>query len=181
MNRICVFCGANPGNDPAFAAAARELGRTLVEQGLELVFGGSNVGLMREIADTVLAAGGTAVGVIPGFLVDREKAHQGLSELHVVDTMHERKALMVQLADGFVALPGGLGTLDETMEILSWAQLGLHDKPCGLFNVNGYFDLLIEFLDHAVAHGFIRAEHRRILVAESSPGELLVGLGVRSR
>ncbi|MDQ7859126.1 MAG: TIGR00730 family Rossman fold protein [Armatimonadota bacterium] len=173
MKRVCVFCGASPGLRPVYAEAARTLGYLLVSRGAGLVFGGGRVGLMGVVADAVLAAGGEAVGVIPRALVAKEVAHEGLTALHVVDTMHERKALMVDLADGFVALPGGVGTLDELSEVLSWAQLGLHRKPCGVLNVDGYFDALLAMLDRGVADGFIRAEDRAFLLVDDAPALLL--------
>ena len=173
MNRICVFCGSSPGARTDYASAARRLGRVLAAQRLGLVYGGSNVGLMAELANAVLAAGGEVIGVIPRSLVEREVAHTGVTELRVVDTMHERKAMMTELADGFIALPGGLGTLDELFEVLTWAQLGLHAKPCGLLNVAGYFDGLATFLDHALRERFIRRAHRDLLLVGATPEELL--------
>ena len=163
MKRVCVFCGASPGRKPVHLEAARLAGRTLAGRGLALVYGGGSVGLMGAVADGALEAGGEVVGVIPRALQLRELAHRGLTSLHVVGSMHERKARMAELADAFVALPGGLGTLEELAEILTWAQLGLHAKPCGLLDVEGYYAPLIAFVDHAVAEGFVRAEHRRIL------------------
>jgi uncharacterized protein (TIGR00730 family) len=173
MKRLCVFCGSKAGGDPEYAAAARQLAGLLVERGLGLVFGAGHVGLMRVLADAVLAAGGTAVGVIPQALVDRELAHTGLSELHVVATMHQRKAVMADLADGFLALPGGFGTADELFEILTWAQLGLHAKPIGLLNTGGFFSALLAWLDHAVGTGFVKPAHRRLLLEADEPGRLL--------
>jgi uncharacterized protein (TIGR00730 family) len=173
MRKICVFTGSRHGLSEAYTIAAQRLGHELVERGMALVYGGGNVGLMTVIADTVLDLGGHATGVIPNGLVSLEVAHRGLSQLHVVDSMHERKALMADLADGFVAMPGGIGTMEEFFEVLSWAQLGLHEKPCGLLNVSGYYDPLIEFLDHAVAEDFIKAKHRVLMIVESEPGKLL--------
>ncbi|MBK9519465.1 MAG: TIGR00730 family Rossman fold protein [Anaeromyxobacter sp.] len=173
MKRICVFCGASPGRDPRYVEAARALGRELVERGLELVYGGGSVGLMGQVADAVLAAGGRVTGVIPEVLQIRELAHRGLTDLRVVASMHERKALMAELSDGFVALPGGMGTLEELAEVLTWAQLGLHQRPVGLLDVAGYYAPLIAFFDQAEAAGFLRAEHRRLLLVGRQPGALL--------
>lgn len=176
MKRVCVFCGSNEGADPAFRDAAVELGRALAAGGLGLVYGGGRVGLMGVLADSVLAAGGEAIGVIPHGLERRELAHRGLTRLHVVGSMHERKALMEKLSDGFIAMPGGFGTLDELCEILTWRQLGLHDKPVGLLDAGGYFDAFLAFVDKAVAQGFIRAEHRAMIRVSASPEALLGAL-----
>jgi hypothetical protein len=173
MRRVCVFCGSSPGARPAYAEAARATGRLLAERGLGLVYGGGDVGLMGEVADAVLAAGGTVTGVIPRALLEREVGHRGLTELHVVETMHERKAMMADLADGFVALPGGFGTLDELCEILTWSQLGFHAKPCGVLNVEGYFDALLALFDHAVAEQFVRPQHRALVLQSTDPAALL--------
>jgi uncharacterized protein (TIGR00730 family) len=173
LRRICVFCGSNRGADPAFAAAAELTGRELVRRGIGLVYGGGNIGLMGVLADAVLQAGGHVTGVIPETLMAREVGHRGLPDLRVVQTMHERKAIMAELADGFIALPGGFGTFDETFEILTWAQLGLHAKPCALLNVNGFFDPLLRFLDHAVAERFLRAGHRSLILVHSDINTLL--------
>ncbi len=173
MRRLCVYCGSSPGRRPLFLAAAREMGRELAGQGIGLVYGGGSVGLMGELADTVLAAGGEVVGVIPQFLVDAEVAHTGLTELVVVESMHARKAKMASLADGFAALPGGLGTVEELVEMLTWSQLGLHGKPCGLLAVDGYFDGLLAFLDRAVEEGFVKPVHRGLLLTADAPRELL--------
>jgi len=173
MKRICVFCGSSAGRNPAYRDAAEALGRLLAREGIGLVYGGSSVGLMTAVADAALAAGGEVIGVIPHSLVAKEIAHPGLSALHVVGTMHERKALMAELADGFVALPGGMGTFDEFFEVVTWAQLGIHVKPCGLLNVGGYYDRLTAFLDHAVAEGFVKGEHREMIVVEERPEALL--------
>ena len=158
---------------PAYAAAARTLGSLLVERGLGLVYGGGNVGLMGAIADAVLEAGGEVLGVIPHALMAREIGHPGVTEMHVVDSMHERKALMADRADAFIALPGGVGTFEELFEAITWTQLGLHAKPCGLLNVDGFYDDLLGFLDHAWAEGFIKPETRAIVKASADPGELL--------
>lgn len=174
MRRLCVFCGSQTGS-PAYIDATRQLGEALVRRGLGLVFGAGHIGLMGVLADTVLAAGGEAIGVIPQALVDKELAHGRLTKLHVVETMHQRKALMADLADGFIALPGGFGTCDELFEILTWAQLGLHAKPIGLLNVAGYFDLLRGWLDHAVREEFLKPKHRRLLL-EADEAEPLLDL-----
>jgi uncharacterized protein (TIGR00730 family) len=173
MKRICVYCGSSRGNSPDYADAAKSLAETLIEDGLSLVFGGSSKGIMGVVADHMLALGGEVIGVIPQSLQDKEVAHDGLTRLHIVDSMHERKSLMAVLSDGFIAMPGGTGTLEEIIETLTWAQLQFHEKPCGLLNINGYFDQLIAFLDHAVGEGFLRQEHRDILSVDSDPGVLL--------
>jgi uncharacterized protein (TIGR00730 family) len=164
VRRLCVFCGSSSGRRAAYTEEARRLGQTLAERGLGLVYGGGHVGLMGALADAALGAGGSVVGVIPQALVDKELAHPGLTELRVVDTMHERKALMADLADGFIALPGGFGTADELFEILTWAQLGLHARPIGLVNVDGFFNPLLAWLDHTVQEQLVRPEHRRLLL-----------------
>ena len=173
MQRICVYCGSNPGGHDAYAAAAEELARVLVEHGYELVYGGAARGTMGILADAVLRLGGKVQGVIPTFLADKEIAHPGLTALHVVASMHERKAMMASLADGFIALPGGFGTLEELIEILTWGQLRFHDKPCGVINVRGYFDQLLAYLDHAEAEGFLRPENRRMLLSANDAASLL--------
>ncbi|MEA2377717.1 MAG: hypothetical protein QOD13_1624 [Thermoleophilaceae bacterium] len=173
MERVCVFCGSSPGARPAYAEATAELGRLLAADGIGLVYGGGAVGLMGVLADSVLAAGGEAIGVIPQALVDREIGHSGLTELRVVGSMHERKALMAELADAFVALPGGLGTLEELFEVYTWAQLGLHRKPCGLLDVEHYYAGIVEFLEHAVREGFVREEHRAMLMVDRHPRALI--------
>ena len=170
---ICVFTGSRHGALPEYADAATELALELVKRGLGLVYGGGNVGLMNIVANTALEHGGYVIGVIPDSLVSKEVAHRGLSELRVVHSMHERKALMAELAAGFVALSGGIGTMEEFFEVLSWAQLGLHNKPCGLLNIAGYYDSLIEFLDHAVAEDFLKPEHRALLIVENQVKKLL--------
>lgn len=176
MQRVCVYCGSSPGFDPSYLEMARRLGEVLASRGLGLVCGGAKVGLLGELADTVLKAGGSVVGIIPKLLAQKV-AHQGLTELHVVGSMHERKEMMFELSDAFITLPGGLGTLEETLEVLTWAQLGLHEKPCGLLNVNGYFDGMLSFLEHSVAEGFIRQEHRDMILVESTPEALLGRFG----
>src|SRR5215208_6425811 len=173
VKRLCVFSGSSPGAHPDYAMAAEELGRALAEQGVGVVYGGASVGLMGAVADAALDAGGNVVGVIPQALVDREIAHPGLSELRVVGSMHERKALMAELSDGFVALPGGMGTLEELFEVYTWTQLGLHSKPLGLLDVRSYFAQLAAFLDHAVAERFLTVEHREMLVVERRAEALL--------
>jgi uncharacterized protein (TIGR00730 family) len=173
MRSVCVFCGSSVGSHPAYRSAARRFGELLARSGRRLVFGGGHVGLMGAVADGALDAGGAAVGVIPRALVDRELAHEGLTELHVVESMHERKALMATLADGFVALPGGLGTFEELFEVWTWGQLGIHAKPFGLLNVAGYYGALLEFLDHSASQGFVRPGHRDLLLVDSDPEALL--------
>jgi len=170
---ICVFCGSSVGARPAYVEAARELGRTLAGRRLGIVFGGGKVGLMGVLADAVLAAGGEAIGVIPEALVAREIAHNGLTELRVVHSMHERKTLMADLADAFIALPGGYGTLEEFFEAVTWTQLGIHRKPCGLLNVDGYYDALLALLDRAVSDGFIREANRSLVLDAADVPTLL--------
>jgi len=170
---ICVFTGSRHGLRPEYAEAAKQLGQALVDCDYGLVYGGGNVGLMTVIADAVLSLGGHVTGVIPESLVSKEVAHPGLTDLRVVISMHQRKALMAELSDGFIAMPGGIGTLEEFFEVLSWAQLGLHEKPCALLNVCGYYDPLIEFLDRAVACDFIKPKHRGLLIVESEPAKLI--------
>jgi uncharacterized protein (TIGR00730 family) len=173
LRRVCVFCGSNVGREPAYRRLADDLGRTLARRGIGLVFGGGRVGLMGALADAALAAGGEVIGVLPKALMEREIGHQGLTELRIVGSMHERKALMADLADGFVALPGGIGTLEELFEVWTWAQLGLHAKPCGLLDTDGFFAPLVGFLDHLVGTGFVQPAHRTMLLTASSPDTLL--------
>ena len=173
VERICVFCGASPGARPEYRAATAELARLLVAEGIGVVYGGGGVGLMGALADAVLTEGGEITGVIPRSLVDREIAHRDVSDMRVVGSMHERKALMADLADAFVALPGGIGTLEELFEVYTWAQLGLHQKPCALLNVEGYYDDIADFLRHAVAERFLREETRELLMVESDPATLI--------
>ncbi len=173
MKRLCVYCGSSPGKSPEYVEVAKQLGREMAMRGLELVYGGASIGIMRTIADAVLNNGGKVTGVIPQVLVDKEVAHHHLSELIIVNSMHERKALMADLADGFIALPGGLGTLEELFEILTWAQLGLHRKPCALLNVENYYDALIAFLDHSVIEAFVQEKHRSMLLVETHPSALI--------
>jgi uncharacterized protein (TIGR00730 family) len=173
VQRVCVFCGSSPGARPAYAEATAEVGRLLAGEGIGVVYGGGHVGLMGVLADSAMAAGGEVIGVMPQALVDREIAHTGIADLRVVQSMHERKALMAELADAFVALPGGAGTLDELFEIYTWSQLGIHTKPCGLLDVEDYWAGLVGFLDHAVRERFLRKEHRASLIVEREPARLL--------
>ena len=173
QRNICIFTGSRHGARPDYSEAARQLARELVKRGYGLVYGGGNVGLMNVIADTVLELHGHVTGVIPDVLVNKEVAHRGLSDLRIVQSMHERKAVMAELSHGFIALPGGIGTLEEFFEVLSWAQLGIHDKPCGLLNAGGYFQDLIRFLDRAVDEDFLKPKHRALLIVEDEPGNLL--------
>lgn len=173
FKRICVYCGSTPGNDQIFGQAARQLGAFLAGRGIGIVYGGGNVGLMGMLADGALEAGGMVIGVIPEKLRAREIAHPGLTELFVVDSMHARKTMMAYMADAFIAMPGGWGTLEETFEVITWTQLNYHMKPVGLLNINGYYDSLLGFINHAVAHGFIRATHRVLMQAAAEPDELL--------
>ena len=169
MRRICVYCGSSPGRNPAYTAAAKELARVLVRHEIELVYGGADRGIMGVLANTVLDNGGKVHGVIPQMLMDKEIAHPGLTELHVVASMHARKSMMAALSDGFIALPGGYGTLEEIIEMITWGQLHFHDKPCGLLNVEGYFDHLLAYFDHASAEGFLRRAHRDMLLVDADP------------
>ena len=173
MKAIAVYCGANAGVSPVYAEGARAMGRALVGRGLGLVYGGGHVGLMGTIADEVLRLGGEVTGVIPQQLVDRELAHPGLTRLFVVKDMHERKAMMAQLSDGFVALPGGMGTFEELFEMLTWSQLGIHAKPVGVLNVGGFYDQLVGFMAHVKEEGFIRPQHAGLMMVESDPDALL--------
>jgi uncharacterized protein (TIGR00730 family) len=176
LRSVCVFCGSNPGRRPEYRAGAAALGRHLAGRGIRVVYGGAHVGTMGALADAVLAAGGEITGVIPAQLVDAEVAHRGLADLRVVGSMHERKAVMASLADGFIALPGGVGTLDEFAEVVTWSQLGLHAKPTGLLNLLGYYDGLLSFLDHAVAERFVRPAHREMVLADADPAGLLAAM-----
>jgi uncharacterized protein (TIGR00730 family) len=171
--KICVFTGSRRGARSDYADAARRVGRELVERGYGLVYGGGNVGLMTEVADAVLGSHGHVTGVIPEALVEKEVVHRGLSELRIVRSMHERKAVMAELSDSFLALPGGIGTMEEFFEVLSWAQLGLHEKPCGLLNVCGYYQPIVQFLDHAVDQDFLKPKHRTLLIVEAEFSRLL--------
>jgi uncharacterized protein (TIGR00730 family) len=173
MKRICVYCGSNPGANPAFRTAARALGKQLAERGLGLVYGGASVGVMGAVADGVLENGGHAIGVLPHFFASKEIAHDGLNELIIVNSMHERKARMEQLSDGFIALPGGWGTIEEIFEVLTWSQLGHHQKPCGLLNVESYYDELSRFLENAIQNRFVKEEFRPMMMIEDEPSRLL--------
>jgi uncharacterized protein (TIGR00730 family) len=173
LNRICVFCGTNPGSRPAYGLAARELGRALAESEIELVYGGASVGVMGELADSVQEHGGHVTGIIPQQLMEKEAAHTGIRNLIVVASMHQRKSQMADMSDGFIALPGGIGTLEGFFEILTWGQLGIHAKPSGILNVEGYFDGLTDFFDHAVREGFLTEAHRQAIMVESEPSRLL--------
>lgn len=173
LQNICVYLGSNTGRTPVYIEQAQALGRELAQRGIGLVYGGSKVGLMGAVADAALAAGGRVTGILPERLKAKELAHEGLTELRVVPTMHERKRMMADLSDGFIALPGGAGTLEEIFEVWTWAQLGFHAKPCGLLNVDGYYDKLAAFLDHAAQERFMRDEHRAMLAVESTPAALL--------
>jgi len=176
MKSVCVFCGSNPGQDPVYRTAAAQVGRRLAERGLRLVYGGGSVGLMGVVADAALAAGGQAVGVLPLSMSETEVAHRGLTELRIVPGMHERKALMNELSDAFLTLPGGFGTLDELFEAVTWKQLGIHAKPIGLLNVGGYFDPLIAFVDRAAGAGFVSARNRGLIRVDSDPDRLIAAL-----
>jgi len=173
MRRVCVFCGSSVGRQPAYVEAAQAMGALLAKRGIGLVYGGGNVGLMGVIADAVLERGGEVIGVIPQALANREIAHTGVTALHIVDSMHTRKAMMAELSDAFVAMPGGVGTFEEFFEAVTWTQLGLQRKPCGLLNVNAFYSPLSAFIDQAVTEGFIKPVHRAAIVVDSDPGRLL--------
>lgn len=176
LSQICVYCGSKGGTADRYRSAARELADEMAEREIDLVYGGGGTGLMGAIADRVLERGGEVIGVIPHGLMVREAGHDGVTEMVVVDSMHERKSRMVELADGFIALPGGLGTMEELLEVLTWAQLGVHGKPCGVLNVESYFDRLVGFFDHAVEEGFLRPDHRDLVIVEDEPETLLDAL-----
>ncbi len=176
MKRICVFCGSNKGVRAEYTSAAQALGQAMVKRNIGLVYGGGNVGLMGVVADAMLAEGGEAIGVIPQALVAREVAHQNLTQTYIVSSMHERKALMAELSDAFIAMPGGMGTFDEFCEILTWAQLGIHQKPCGILNVENYFTPLLTMFNHATAEGFLRDTHRALVLEGCEPESLLDAL-----
>ncbi len=173
MKKICVFCGSSPGAIPEYATAARQLGKALADNDIALVYGGGNVGMMGQIANSVLENGGNVTGVIPQAIAEMEVAHTDLADLRVVDSMHARKALMAELSDGFIALPGGLGTIEEFVEVLTWAQLGFHEKPCGLLNSHGYYDSFLKFLDHVADQQFIQPAHRDLILVDENPEALL--------
>ena len=173
MRAICVFCGSREGARPSYAEAARRVGETLARRGIVMVYGGGRVGLMGAVADAALEEGGEVVGVMPEALLAKEIAHEGLTKLHVVGSMHERKRLMADLSDGFVTLPGGYGTFEEFLEVLSWAQLGIHEKPCGLLDVDGYYDPFVALFDEAVEEGFLHSDHRSLVLMEKDPELLL--------
>jgi uncharacterized protein (TIGR00730 family) len=173
LQSLCVYCGSSPGARPEFTQAAQELGEELAIRGIRLIYGGGNVGLMGRIADAALARGGAVIGVIPHHLADLELAHTGATEMHRVNSMHERKAMMAELSDGFIAMPGGIGTLEELFEVMTWLQLGLHPKPVGLLNVAGFYDGLLWFLDHLVDERFLRPEHRAMLISDDDVNSLL--------
>lgn len=173
MKNLCVYCGSSSGRRTEYIESAHGLAKELTKRGMGLVYGGASVGIMGEIADAVLSGGGEVIGVIPQALVDKEVSHSSLTELKIVNSMHERKAVMADLSDGFIALPGGLGTLEELFEVLTWAQLGFHTKPCGLLNVGSYYEKLCSFLDHAVEEQFIKTSHRDMLLIEERPEKLL--------
>ena len=173
INSICVYCGSSPGRIEVYGSAGCALAKSLVSRNIRLVYGGAGIGIMGMVADQVLKLGGQAIGVIPKALAHKEVAHKNLTELHVTQSMHERKMLMAELSDGFIALPGGIGTLEELFEIWTWAQLGFHNKPCGLLNVEGYYDSLIGFLDHVLAEQFVKKDHHAMLIVETNPDALL--------
>jgi len=173
---MCVFCGSSSGSDPAYVEAAGRLGRLLADEGITLVYGGARVGLMGAVADAALGAGGKVIGVLPDFLKRKELEHPKLTELLIVSSMHERKARMAELADAFIALPGGMGTLEEFCEVVTWAQLGLHEKPCGLLNIQGYYDPLLEFVDRMIDEGFVRKKHKGLVLSAETPAELLAAM-----
>jgi uncharacterized protein (TIGR00730 family) len=176
MLSICIFCGSSAGSNSSYKGAAAKLGQLLAENNLTLVYGGGNIGLMGELAHSVINRGGKAIGVIPQFLVDKELVYHNLTEVRIVDSMHERKAMMAELADAFIAMPGGFGTLEETVEVLTWAQLGLHRKPIGLLNIDGYYDYLNDFFDHMVAEGFLMREYKDMLLIQEDPAAMLESL-----
>jgi uncharacterized protein (TIGR00730 family) len=176
MDRICIFCGSQPGHDPDYAAAAGDLARLLAARGITVIYGGGHIGIMGVVAEAALQAGGEVIGVIPEGLKRRELAYDNLTQLIVTRTMHERKQKMADLADGFIALPGGFGTLEEFCEIVTWAQLGLHEKPCALLNLKGYYDRLLAMFDHALAEGFVRPVHRSLVLSGNDPAALLAAM-----
>jgi len=177
ITRLCVFSGSSPGGRREYTESAQQLGQELAARGIQLVYGGGDVGLMGIIADTVMSSGGTVIGIIPAFLAEREVAHNEVTKLHIVGSMHERKAMMSDLSDGFIAMPGGIGTLEEIIEVLTWQQLGIQAKPCALLNVGNYFSGLLNQLDHAVGEGFLKPAHREMLLVEPDPSRILDRMG----
>lgn len=173
MRRICVFCGSSPGARPEYLQAAEQLGHLMASRNIGLVYGGAKVGMMGKIADAVLEKGGEVIGIIPKGLVEKEVAHTGLADLRIVDSMHERKAMMATLSDGFIAMPGGLGTIEELFEVLTWSQIGIHDKPCGLLNVEGYYEKLMEFVQHTVEEEFVKNVHQDMMLMHEKPEDIL--------
>lgn len=173
LRRLCVFCGSNVGAKEEYAEAAKQLASALAAENISLVYGGAKIGLMGVLADAILNYGGEAIGVMPQSLVEEDIAHTGISRLHIVNSMHERKALMAEISDGFILFPGGIGSLDEFFEIITWAQVGLHSKPCGILNIENYYDQLFKFLDYAVTEQFLKPVHRSMLMVENSPQQLL--------
>ena len=173
LKRICVFCGSSPGKNSKYRKFANKLGETFIKYGITLIYGGSNIGLMGEIANTIIHQKGNVIGIIPRVLVEKEVAFTELQDLRVVDSMHERKALMAEMADGFISMPGGFGTLEETIEMLTWTQLGIHEKPIGLLNVEGYFDHLLDFIDHMVLEGFLAKDFKDMVLLDADPAKLL--------
>ncbi|CAN5950948.1 unnamed protein product [Sphagnum jensenii] len=173
IKRICVFCGSSTGTLPIYRETALTVGRLLAERGIAVVYGGGHVGLMGAVADGALQAGGKVTGIIPRSLMERELGHDGLTDLHVVGTMHERKAMMAEMSDAFIALPGGFGTYEEFFEVVTWSQLGVHRKPCGLLNLNGFYDALLALCDHATSQGFIRTVDRALVIADADPKRLI--------
>ncbi|MGK0291176.1 MAG: hypothetical protein ACI86H_002643 [bacterium] len=180
IKNLCVFCGSNSGKNPAFTNAAKALGKILVENDIGLVYGGGNIGLMGVIAETVFELGGNVIGVIPRFLEELEVAFSQAHELHIVEGMHERKAMMADLADGFIAMPGGFGTFEEIFEVVTWTQLNIHQKPCGLLNIDGYYNHLLSFLDHATDQDFLKPKYRELLIEDSTPISLLQKMNILS-
>jgi uncharacterized protein (TIGR00730 family) len=173
MKKICVFCGSSYGNNPLYTESVKKLGDIFIENKFTLVYGGAKIGLMGELADRMLNQGGKVIGIMPKFLLEREVAHRSISDLIVVDSMHERKEIMQKESDGFIALPGGLGTVEEIFEMITWGQLNIHQKPCGLLNINGFYNLMDDFLDNAVNEGFIEKEFKNMIIVESDPNKLI--------
>jgi len=176
MKRVAIYCGSSSGTEGIFYSSCKELAKELIKKDIGVVYGGTSIGLMGIIADEMIKGGAEVIGVIPQMLVDREISHRGLKDLRVVNSMHERKALMAELADAFIALPGGIGTLEELLEVLTWTKLGIHKKPCGILNINGFYDLLNDLLQNLVSYGFLKEEHKKLLVFEEDPKKLIEGL-----